>query len=947
MPGKELADAMDIIPAPQHTLLKAHKAFPRRAVSLRATPPSLTAHTKRDHDSEQGVVGKAAQIDSWIPEPEVIHLALDHSLPLTPPSILSEDEGTSWIDGPLSDDNKVTTRSVSSGINTPVIQRSPPTPETTPPRAGLQQRPAVHPYSLGQSTSTLTQSFRTARENLSSDDESSEPDSPSLQPSRQRWLKQSAAARLGAIGLGLGLELEKEDSGTPETTPKGSPKSGEFVTFDGTWGRSEEEASTPAHVANSPLIHTMRSNKRRASPATLKKDQREKEGVVPLSRSLSLRQRLEARRNSPESPSTEKFAKQIRWPLQDDDHFGIGAKVHDFDTRRFSQMSGTSTIEAKVIDSPTPKRRQTLRHTGKFSKRDSGGPHSNCNSLSSSYERSKPRKLRHAQSPDAIKRGSISSDVVLMDTPEHSGRPQENIPITLIPERRSSLGSSAPGSRRLSRTTSIASRQHSSRPTTAPEKTSGYFDTPGEERRTVSAKQPPVGILKTQNKVMQEPSSTVLAEAPVTSANTSRKVSRPTSAVAANGLSTGDPPEAVLLPQQVAQVDEPLETQDPRVQSISFDRSSMAEWSAVRPNSTQVTPFSLRSAHSSTPGTLEVNEATAINIYPHTNKSILVVQQLPRGDSESVKHSAIVASNASFALPAPQAPALHHQAKMRNLLESPLQNPREPPQPPDFKVIPPTPIPNSSSTRILDQNKPQSASAVPRNRFGRPITMVKRALSARRYSDAISSPLTRGLNRRNSTNPRPISYASDRDSKLHPFWRPRAFWDDLSDSDSDSEFGNDGPLVGNSLGMPTAHTVTRISAQPPRRANSLSQRLSNSLRFSRRNSSRRHSTAVDAPSSHDRRGIYQQESEVNRSYEFIQPEQKSDLVRDHERVPPMGYPVQFVGLKGLAEKMEKRKEKRQEGKREQLREKLRGSGVVVPAQGEPQGWGGGGYLGGV
>lgn len=46
-------------------------------------------------------------------------------------------------------------------------------------------------------------------------------------------------------------------------------------------------------------------------------------------------------------------------------------------------------------------------------------------------------------------------------------------------------------------------------------------------------------------------------------------------------------------------------------------------------------------------------------------------------------------------------------------------------------------------------------------------------------------------------------------------------------------------------------------------------------------------------------------------------------------MPRLGYPVQFIGFKGLAERMEKAKVKREEGRRERIREKLRGSIGVV------------------
>ena len=371
----------------------------------------------------------------------------------------------------------------------------------------------------------------------------------------------------------------------------------------------------------------------------------------------------------------------------------------------------------------------------------------------------------------------------------------------------------------------------------------------------------------------------------------------------------------------------------------------MADWSALRPRSTQVTPFSLRSAHSSTPGTLEVNEATAISIYPHTNKSILVVQQLPRRDSEPPEHSAVVASNASFAMPGPHAPAVIHQARARHLLDSPLRNPRQPPQPPDFKIIPPTPVPNLSPTKDDERTSRQSvASNSAMNRFSRPITIVKRALSARRYSETFVTPLTRGLSRRTTVVTRRASVASDTDNKLHPFWRPRGFWDDLSDSDSDSEFGNSGFLVGNSLGMPSAHTTTKITAQQsPRRSASLTQRLSNAMTFPRRNARRRNSLNADTHRIY-RRTSYETDNEANRSYEFIQSQADPALGRHQTAMPRLGYQVHFVGLKGLAERMEKRKERRGEEKRERVREKLRGSiGPVVPVQGGVQGWGQAGY----
>ena len=201
---------------------------------------------------------------------------------------------------------------------------------------------------------------------------------------------------------------------------------------------------------------------------------------------------------------------------------------------------------------------------------------------------------------------------------------------------------------------------------------------------------------------------------------------------------------------------------------------------------------------------------------------------------------------------------------------------------------------------------------------------------------------------------RRASTGIDADRNLHPFWRPRAFWDAKgNDNDSDSDFGNDGYLIGNSLGMETDGFKT---FKRPKRRVSLSQRLG-SFHLPRRKSE-----SIPAPQLRDeyydqqeasytgsprrpRLGgtrlpslrhktakFYSRSSDNNHSYEFIQ--RPSRLEQQYpsgnevaERggsggVPRLGYQVQFVGFKGLAEKV---KERREEARREKVRERLRES----------------------
>ena len=466
MPGKELSDATPVEATSPFALLKSHKAFPRRQAPLFRSAASVKPSLLQRHESEQTSLAKSAEIESWIPEPDVIHLALSHSLPLTPPENSPEEEGTSWIDGPLPDDNKVTTRSISSGINTPVIQRSPPTPETTPPRANQQVPALLLPaYEQTQSIGTRTDSFETAREDVSSDEDKRQIDSPSMLPSRRKWLRQSAHTRLRDIGLGLGLESDGDDSAPPEVTPKNSPGKNDFVTFEGSWGAASDDpvaagdTNNAIHVPRTLIQRRLPKAAQIASTQSLFRQLSATEGSGPSIKPLSLRQRMEQRRQSPASPSTEKFAEEINWPLQgNEEEVELSAKAKEVDNRRISQMSGTSTVEAMVIDTPPPKRKQTLRHTGKIVSLDGPSNESRRSSIVYKQDKTRRRQLRHAGSPEQVKRGSIASDVSFGGTPSRPKTWQKSIPVIVIPERKSSLRSSyAPGSKRLSRVTSLTS----------------------------------------------------------------------------------------------------------------------------------------------------------------------------------------------------------------------------------------------------------------------------------------------------------------------------------------------------------------------------------------------------------------------------------------------------------------------------------------------------------
>ncbi|KAI4229354.1 MAG: hypothetical protein L6R40_008066 [Gallowayella cf. fulva] len=950
MPGKEIPSPTAPSISPNLSLLKSHKSLPkRRVISSNIKPVQVITAKVPKSDLERQGYSSSERIRSWIPEPSGVQAIPDPALPLTPPLNASESvDRLNHSEHPpnLSHGNNTSNQTVSSGISTPVLQRSPPTPETTPPKLD-RYISLTHESSEHQLPSTRAESFETAREDQVSQEYTSLLESPSLRASRQQWLKDAAHLMPENIGLGLGLEhsdgqmtptgLEAEASGYHE----------DVVSFGSAWNGATPEME--AVKGGADIAHRSELKKRQDTGSRIS-DQLLKTPPIsntntpsPIARSLSLRQRIDQARATPPRASLRDFAEKIQWPLRDDSPT-FEEKLREMDNKRFSQLSSASTIvEAMVFNTP-PQRRKTLRHSSKFADLSLATTQTNRNSTNIN-DRNQRRLSRHSKSPDGGQRASFASGpgVGGGDSIVLPRQRQDVVPVIVIPERISSLGSKSPYVHFLRRVQPLTfDWQQLSRPTTAPEDAVGYFDVPRTQRRIVSAfvstpskNDSSIGTRKVQPRNAPAEASS--------SAHTSQHASRTTS-----DTSTGVNSIGPLSRQQSRLGHQCSETPTARV--ISADEESNGDWSVLRPRSSLVTPFSLRSARSSTPGTLEVNEATAISIYPHTNKSILVVQHAARRDSHPAEHSAIIASNAKFAIPAGsvQPPVIHQP---RQLLNSPLQNPRSPPEPPDFKIIPPTPANATENPGPDHEDKPPSEQQTPKRRLS---NRVKRAFSTRRYSEVFATPLARSFSlssRRNTVYPsaRRASTGIDPDRNLHPFWRPRAFWDEGSDSDSD--FGNDGPLVGNSLGMPTDGVKT---FDPPKRRASLSQRLG-SLRLSRRG---RRSESVQPTrrgfydSSHDdqpmskggagpggplrrfnssrgRKFYRSYAGDDNASYEFIQRPQQApshngevaEGTTDHG-VPRLGYQVQFVGFKGLAEKV---KERREKARREKVRERLRGS----------------------
>ena len=422
---------------------------------------------------------------------------------------------------------------------------------------------------------------------------------------------------------------------------------------------------------------------------------------------------------------------------------------------------------------------------------------------------------------------------------------------------------------------------------------------------------------------------------------------------------------------------------------VSFDRSTTRteEHAMARHLFSQSTPFS---QFSDTP--IEISEATTVEIYPHNNHSLLVVQQVARSSTQPLETRQI-ANGAHFRAPdsqeldaPPTPPFLDAQETLNDELpnptltiepstppmqlslpapgavDSPLKNPRKPPEPPVIKFIPPTPA--EELERQLVPGPPKRSDSHPQRR----LSFKQRA---RRYSDNFISPF---LARASSIRGRHISdppadhgqvkiptVNDEEDGSLHPFWRPRGFWDGFEDSDSEDDDilprggdtsdvvdnettpqsptklgvlgrrltngfkGSGGFLIGNSLGVERAGTNTRRPRidLPSRRA---------SARFARRQTPKILIQPPTIPLGTRPSRIEKRSSRASlRSSTSLERRRKNsagETWRNGKRIPGLkGVQVQYIGLSGVKERL---KERRAERRRDALRKSIGGRWYVEP-----------------
>ena len=684
----------------ERPLLKAHKALPRRrdtVLSFDHDVPSIEVPTS-GHDIHRASNGSSLAASA-------------PALPLTPPSHPKEGSESEDL---LSRNSPVDYPHDVPRISTPTHLLSPPTPDTTPPRDMASRTPRIGEgyYSLQPpSISSRAQSFTTAKEVISDEEKEaiSAKNTPVLNPGKQRTSRLRHPLQTSESSSSEQLQTPSNSAGTSDRTRNNRELLAPHVfdSFDSQWThRREAEPATSSTRLKRNRPETRRRNKNKATaprgstpPTNPSSGSNADVSERTESRERSLRERVHDSQNADISASVEKFGEDIGWVSVVDDPFNLSDRVNSW---RYSGVSTTSTVEAMVIDSP-PKVKRTLRHTGKnpsLRSASSPVPQSNRNSLTS--DGGSQRRLVHkAGQISNQNRWSVASDMsmpasVTSSPQRRKQQEQEVIPVVVIPERRSSLKSSAPSSRNHSMS---RSRSSSRRPTTAPDSGIGSFDIPRRRKRTMSESLPSAGSSRDMDRRGRGFAPSIPARSSSLSAPTSRNNSRTTSltsdtlqhhrratdskpAPPANGpvklgnvlqkspvIIRSPPKEAVLEP-----VSRPAEPAFRNSGSNTED-----DIMALRRRSFLATPFTQPSIQSSSPGPIEINEAKAVSLFSHNNKSLFLVDQYMHPESRAVQQLRPSPRGLRLGTESrPQTPEVPAQSVIPDY-DSPLRNPRAPP----------------------------------------------------------------------------------------------------------------------------------------------------------------------------------------------------------------------------------------------------------------------------
>lgn len=744
--------------------------------------------------------------------------------------------------------------------STPPNQRSPPTPDVTPPQSATRPRPLILRPALADrmpskgTTESRTESFKTARESPEPSDE--EDGRSTLRPAAQSARTSEVTVRLvkgntngngnekqtsqnhTGLGIGLGSSLADEHNLTPKAKS-------EFTSFDGEFGSSPNDVE---QEWDDNLMRNVTVRKRRPSAHVNEKQHEVVDDftVSPTNATKAVRAfPLQGRILTYDSPDP---ARSFTAPEKANTDAATTA-----DIRRFSGMSSKSAastvVEAILVGTP-PRRQRTLRHVKRVNAlRDSIWQPSPVGSAST-LSGVKPRRQSADQAKDALRESYASNSTVNSVGSRKARRDvwkSGGIPVVVVPDRQSSNRSSSrerslrSASSRRSKSQSLGSVPLDKLPNG--QDLTPYFDRPPRRGPSISESDGSTpGDQRTMDFPPVVPRRSSSLSAPTSrpgsrsqsrerSRNGSRSGSRAGSltaeslrahnAVQANGV----PPMPAAIPKDRAALESsnnhrqrqppPVVILDavPSLQHLQSDGAQdRVENHQPRQSESRIgdpllsakaTPFSLASVETNGTSAADIGEARAISMFPHQNRSILMVDHRPSEGSDSElggqlterpdRPTITTTEVDGVSVDEPVTP-LAQPTFTLDSIDSPLRNPREPPEPPAIKFIPATPsglTPAEEKTKMLGNfydeldDKPVRAPS-----------LVRRALSKRRHSYANYGPapsrdtrpgflartlsLSRNMRKDAAEQPDmdqpngdPFPHEQPMDeTRLHPDWRP-------------------------------------------------------------------------------------------------------------------------------------------------------------------------------
>lgn len=779
----------------ERPLLRSHKTLPRRDVII----PSIEIVQPVSPDQNGKLAAKPAP-------------------PLTPPGTGQEavDERT-----PQKMTSSVTDPSA-TGMLTPRRTSKPPTPDVTPPRSNNStMRPALN-RSVHLSSSSRAESFQTAYESISSEEDVETPGrmyQPAIETPRQRNQRSKPPASNQQFA-----DTRQSPSSASKQPSETDYETG-FESFDGDWAANPNDGSPAALPGKRKSV---RNHTKADRPSTADRDALDMKRLdASLMREKTLRDRVNGAHEIRQSSSMERFREDIGWPSSE-----TPAKINEPQARPLSVISSTSTVEAMIIDAPKLAQRK-LRHSGKRnSLRSASSPITKSERTSSaSVPESQHRLIHKATGTFPRNHRSASSGVPLSAKTSSSGiQPNiETINVVVIPERSSSLRSGAnsyvsskPGSQRSSR-----------RPPTA---STGCTEITRQEKRPVSESFS-MHSREADNRSRPPQRPIIPPRSSSLSAPTSQNNSRATS-LTSNSLRSR-PMDRPVIPARSSSLSAPTSRNNSRATSLTSDSlrnhnlamdlelNKRREHQPISPPRQNVLasperqspplvphipglfagsedmdllqppamPFNCGSIPSTSPGPIEIQEATAVSLFAHNNHSLLLVD--PRVQAPNRPLQALGISHLNVNTRTPDN-AAHRETIF---VDSPLKNPRPPPEPPVRKPLPPLPLQDAGPPDVNDEP----------NGITRRWSSVRRSLSARPRSDSFNT-LTRSFSMKSAKN---RTTGKEMDSRLYPFWRPRPFWENVPCSPEKQPsptrqlpLGPNEPLVvNNTLGLPQRRII--------------------------------------------------------------------------------------------------------------------------------------------